>query len=106
MGQPPPIAVDPRSSEIQSRIARLASDCGCAMGGVFSTVTLVAVTVYFLGIGPLDWSSGMSAIALVFVSSLLGKLFGLLVARIRILWLRRLLETRRESVEVSHVHMH
>jgi hypothetical protein len=55
------------------------------------------------GFGP---GSALVAIGFVFAVSAVGKLIGLGVARIQLLWLRRALTARLASVEVSRVDMH
>jgi len=97
---------DPRIVEIRSRMASLANECGCTMGGTFFAAAVALAVTYFLIAGRPDLGSGLLAIGFVFVASVVGKLVGLSVARIRLLWLRRVLTARLASVEVSHVHLH
>lgn len=97
---------DPRIGESRSRIASLANECGCTMGGTFFAAAVAVSVTYFLIAGAPDLGSGLLAIGFVFVASVVGKLVGLSVARIRLLWLRRVLTARLASVEVSRVHLH
>jgi hypothetical protein len=97
---------DPGIAELRSRVASLASDCGCSMGGIFLAAALTGAAIYFLIAGGLGLSSGLLALAFVFAASVIGKLVGLAVARIRMLRLRRMLAARLASLEGSHVHLH
>ena len=106
MGQPPANEGDSRIGEIRFRIARLANECGCAMGGTFLAIAVTTSIAYFLVAGEPGLRSGLLAIGFVFVASMVGKFVGLGVARIRLLWLHRVLTARLASVEMSHVHLH
>src|SRR5205823_12877452 len=97
---------DARIGEIRSRIARLATECGCNMGGIFFAVAVPLVVTYFLIAGGLSLGSGLLAIGFIFVASVVGKLIGLSLARIRMLLLRRILAVRVAAMEVSRVHLH
>lgn len=97
---------DPWTAEIRSRIARLASECGCTMGGIFLAAAMAAAVAYFVITAALDFGSMLLAIGFVFGASVVGKFVGLGVARIRLLLLRRALSARRTSIEATHVHMH
>lgn len=97
---------DTRRAELRSRIATLGRECGCTMGGVFFAVAAMLTIAYFLATGLPSVGSGLLAIGFVFAASLLGKLVGLGVARIRLLALRHALTSRLSSLEVEHVHLH
>lgn len=76
------------------------------MGGVFFAGAAMLTVAYFLATGPPSVGSGLLAIGFVFAASMLGKLVGLSVARIRLLALRRALTTRLSSLEVERVHLY
>ena len=76
------------------------------MAGAFFTVAVAAVVVYFFSAQRPDIRSSLAALGFVLTASLLGKLIGMGIARIKILWLRRVLERRLTSAEVSHIHLH
>jgi hypothetical protein len=97
---------DPSKAELRTRIATLAQECGCTMGAVFFAGASVVAVAYFLATGQLGIGPGLLAIGFVFAASLLGKLVGLSVARIRLLALRGSLTTRLSSFEVECVHLH
>jgi hypothetical protein len=97
---------DSRRAELRSRIVTLGQECGCAMGGVFLAGAAVLTIAYFLATGLPSVGSGVLAIGSVFVASLLGKLVGLGVARVKLLAIRHALTSRLSSFEVEHVHLH
>lgn len=85
---------DPRTPELRSRIARLANDCGCMMGGVFFAAAVAVAVTYFLVEGRPGISSGLLSICFVTAASAVGKLLGLSIARVKLLWLLSVLGTR------------
>jgi hypothetical protein len=97
---------EPRIEELRARLASLASECGCTMGGIFLAIALVAAVLYFLIRGGLGLQSGLAAAGLIFLASVAGKLVGLGAARIRMVRLRRMLTARLTAAEESHVHVH
>jgi VIT1/CCC1 family predicted Fe2+/Mn2+ transporter len=97
---------DPRKSEFRSRSAALGQECACAMGGLFLIGAAVLAIGYFATTKQLSTASALVAIGLVFVASLMGKLVGLAVVRIRLLTLRRAIARRLSKNEARHVHMH
>lgn len=97
---------DPRRAESRARIATLAGECGCTLGGVFLAVAFLLAVAYFGAGGRLAPGPVLLALGLVLAATLLGKLVGLGVARLRLLALRRSLLRRLASPEVRHVHLH
>jgi hypothetical protein len=97
---------DPRRAQARARIAALAGECGCTLGGVFLAVAAVLAVAYFAAGGRVAAGPVLLALGLVLAASLLGKLVGLGVARLRLLALRRSLSRRIASPEVRHVHLH
>lgn len=91
---------------LRARLASLAGECGCTMGGVFLVIALAAAVMYFLVRGGLGMQSGLAALGLVFLASVIGKLVGLGAARIRMIRLRRILTARLETMEAHRVHVH
>jgi hypothetical protein len=85
---------DPRTAELRSRIVHLENDCGCTMGGVFFAAAVAVAVTYFLIEGRPGIISGLLSIPFVLVASAVGKLFGLGIARIRLLWLLGTLNMR------------
>lgn len=96
----------PRIEELRARLASLAGECGCTMGGIFLAVALVAAALYFLVRGGLGFQSGLAALGLIFLASVTGKLVGIGAARLRMVRLRRMLAARLTAIEDSHVHLH
>lgn len=81
-------------ARLRSRIASLASECGCAMGGIFLVASAAGAAAYVLATGRPGLGSGLAALGVVGASSAAGKLTGIAIARLRLLRLRRLLEAR------------
>jgi hypothetical protein len=96
----------PEIDELRARLASLASECGCTMGGVFLAIAVALAVVYFLVRGGFGVQSGLAALGLVFLASVIGKLIGLGAARIRMARLRRILAARLSAMEAHHVHVH
>ena len=99
-------SAEPRVDELRARLATLAGECGCTMGGIFLAIALVVAVLYFLAKGGLGLQSGLAALGLVFLASIIGKLVGIGAARLRMARLRRILAARLTAVEASHVHVH
>lgn len=95
-----------RKEEIRTRIAKLANECGCNLGGVFFAAAMAAAVIYFLIAEGVGLGSVLVAAGLVFVTSIVGKFVGLYLARIRLLLLRRVLRARLASVGANRVHLH
>ena len=98
--------MEPRVEQLRARLATLAAECGCTMGGVFLALALVAAILYFLVRGSLGLQSGLAALGLIILASIVGKLVGIGAARIRMVKLRRMLAARLTTIEESHVHLH
>jgi hypothetical protein len=105
---------DPRRGEFRARIAALANDCGCTMGGIFLVAATVLAIGYFVLGGRLGIGQIAIAIGFALLASFVGKGVGLGIARLRLLWLRRALTARLRAssapsaptVEVSRVDVH
>ena len=97
---------EPTVEELRARLASLAAECGCTMGGVFLGIALVAAILYFLVTGAPGLQSGLAALGLIFLASVTGKLVGIGAARIRMARLRRMLTARLSTTESRHVHLH
>jgi hypothetical protein len=94
-------------SEVQVRMARYNRECGCALGGVFMVAALLTVLVYIVVTASLSIGVFGIGIAFVLVSSLTGKVLGLVMASVRLELLRRTLSRRaRRLRRESHVHMY
>lgn len=99
-------ADDPERATLQSRAAAYSTDCGCKVGATFMAGALVLAAVYlaFAGLGLETCGIGL---AFVFVATMVGKLTGLLVASLRLAFLRRSLSRRLRSERYSaYVHVH
>ena len=74
------------------------NECGCAMGGAFIAVTLTALILYGLVYRGFSWDHWLidlvSATACLFGASILGKMLGIGLARIRLILLGRELHRR------------
>ena len=105
---------DPRRGELRARIAALANDCGCTMGGIFLVAATVPAVGYLVLGGRLGIGQIAAAIGFVLLASFVGKGIGLGIARVRLLWLRRALTARLRAswapsaaaVEVGGVDVH
>jgi hypothetical protein len=74
------------------------NECGCTMGGIFIVtmfVCLIMDRLYFHEISGAGWiTTLLRGIALVFGASILGKLIGIAIARLRLAWVHRELRLR------------
>lgn len=80
------------------RAKALSSECGCSMGGAFMVIALVLVVVHEV----VSAGSAQAGVigrllrdgAIVFGAGITGKLTGLALARVRLVWLYRELRIR------------
>lgn len=94
-------------SDLQARMARYNRECGCSLGGLFMVAALLAAIAYIVVTADFSISAAGAGIALVIVSSLLGKSLGLAVASVRLELLRRSLSRRvRRLSGDDHVYVH
>ena len=70
-------------------IARLGNECGCAMGGSFLVAASLLAAAYPVFFGELGVRLVVLAVGFVFVTSMLGKLTGILIAVARLAVIRR-----------------
>jgi hypothetical protein len=94
-------------SDVQARTARYNRECGCSLGGLFMVAALLAAVAFIVVTA--DFSIGVAGagIAFVIVTSLLGKVLGLVVASVRLGMLRRSLLRRVRRVRgEGHVYVH
>jgi hypothetical protein len=98
---------DTRADDVRRTAARLADDCGCAMGGAFLWVALLVgapTLVITQHARPLAF---VGAIAAVFAAAGLGKAVGIGLATLRLLLLvRRLGSVAATERGPRHVHLH
>lgn len=80
---------DPGKATTRATIARLGSECGCAMGGVFLVGASLLVAAYAVVFGEFGGRLVVLGIAFVLVASMLGKLTGVLTAVVRLALIRR-----------------
>jgi hypothetical protein len=80
------------------RAKALSNECGCAMGGAFMVAALVLVIGYEVVAG---WAGPSNVLvrvlrdaAIVFGAGVAGKLTGIGIARVRLVWLYRELRVR------------
>lgn len=92
---------DPRRGELRARIAALANDCGCTMGGVFLVGAGLLAVAWFVAGGRLGIGEMALAGGLVVLASFIGKGIGLALARVRLLWMRRVLTARLRAASVA-----
>lgn len=76
------------------------------MSGVFLVAATALISAYFVVTRQPSIATGLLAIGLVFAMSLLGKVVGLMVARLRLLAVRRVVERRLSESQVRHVDVH
>jgi VIT1/CCC1 family predicted Fe2+/Mn2+ transporter len=99
-------ANDPERATLQARAVAYSKDCGCTMGAAFFAGALLLAVTY-LAVAGLELSSCGIAVAFVFLATVVGKLTGLLVASLKLTFLRRSLSGRLRSERYSaHVHLH
>jgi hypothetical protein len=96
-------SADPRRAQLRARIAMLGDECGCKMAGVFLVCAAVLTVAYLLAAQRLNLASSLLALGFVFAMTMLGKLVGLSMARVRLLLLRRSVFRQLSEPEVPHV---
>ena len=84
----------PDKAAIRAKIARLAGECGCAMGGVFLIAASVIAATYSVAVSEPSIRLLLLSAPFVFVGALLGKLTGVMLAVVRLTVLRRRLAAR------------
>jgi hypothetical protein len=100
-------ADDPERATLQARAAAYSSDCGCAMGAAFMAGASLVALLYFVFAHGLGFWPGLAGLAFVLVATMVGKLAGLLVASLKLAFLRRSLSRRLRSERCSaYVHVH
>lgn len=97
---------DPRKADFRSRIAALSNECGCTMGGVFLVVAAAVVIAFFIATSWLSVATGLLGCGFVLAMSLLGKVVGLFVVRVRLVAMRRTVERRLCEGGVRYVDVH
>jgi hypothetical protein len=99
-------ADDPERATLQARAVAYSAECGCKLGATFLAGALVLAVVYLALAGPGLLTCGV-ALAFVFIATIVGKLIGLLVASVKLSFLRWSLSRRLRSERYSaHVHVH
>jgi hypothetical protein len=89
---------DPGKATTRAAIARLGTECGCAMGGVFLMAASLLVGAYAVLFGGFGARLVVLGVVFVFVGSMLGKLTGVLIAVARLALIRRRLLGHRPAV--------
>jgi hypothetical protein len=89
---------DPGKATARASIARLGSECGCAMGGAFLIAAFLIAAAYAVFFGDLGVRLVLLGVVFVFVTSMLGKLTGVLIAVARLAVIRRRLGGHVASV--------
>lgn len=85
---------DPQREVFQRRAIAYHRDCGCAMGGAFMVVTAALVVLDVLFVHRFSLEHALVGTAAVFVAAALGKAFGLGLAAMRLVVLRRTIVAR------------
>ena len=99
-------ADDAEAAALQWRARAYSQECGCAMGAVFLSASLVLALIYFAATGNLGVRSGMAGVTFVFLASMFGKGAGLVLARSKLALLRWSLARRLQRAGPRHVYMH
>jgi hypothetical protein len=89
---------DPGKATTRASIARLGNECGCAMGGSFLIAASLLSAAYAVFFGELGVRLVVLAVGFVLVTSMLGKLTGILIAVARLAVIRRRLRGQVASV--------
>jgi VIT1/CCC1 family predicted Fe2+/Mn2+ transporter len=85
---------DPQRSAVYSAVGKYNRECGCTLGGLGFVGALVSVAAYAALTHAVSLAAIGAEIALVFTAAIAGKIVGLLVASLRLGWLRRSLARR------------
>jgi hypothetical protein len=98
---------DAHAGDVRHVAARLADDCGCAMGGIFLWAALLLGGPAYVVTHDARPLSFLVAVAGVVVAAALGKLVGVGIATLRLLLLvRRLGSVAAPRRGFRHVHLH
>jgi len=89
---------DPGKATARASIARLGNECGCGMGGAFLIAASLLVAAYTVFSGELGVRLVLLGFVFVFVTSMLGKLTGILIAVARLAVISRRLGRHVSSV--------
>jgi hypothetical protein len=92
---------DPERKALEARAVEYGRACGCSEGALFLAVAVVVTAVYVVVWGAVDLQTGIASLVFVFAAALVGKLAGLLLARLRLRLLGRSIARR-----LSHVYVH
>jgi hypothetical protein len=85
---------DGEKARVRGRARRYAHACGCALGGAFSVLAILACLAGFVLAGHFHWTLIPLGVAGVLCAGLLGKAIGVAWARARLLLLHRSLVHR------------
>lgn len=76
----------------QRKIDKYRKDCGCALGGVFLVTATLLYTVYVITSRSYNLHAVLVGFGVVFASAVSGKLIGIGIARIKLIFLCKLIE--------------
>jgi hypothetical protein len=99
-------AGDAEAAALHARARAYSQECGCAMGAIFLSVSLVLALIYLATTGGLGVRTGIVGVMFVFLASMLGKMTGLVLARAKLARLRWSLARRLQGTSPRHVYMH
>ena len=82
-----PSTSETRNNQISYLLNRYKNECGCFVGGLFMGTSVIVISSYFLmseaEFLELAWSSIFGVVAIVFASSIIGKIVGKLFAKVQ-----------------------
>lgn len=91
-----PSESDDTNNQLSILLNEYKNECGCFTGGIFMGMSVVGMCIYFsvseAAFLELSWSSMLGVVGLVFGSSIIGKLIGLIWAKIQMLRIARRVE--------------
>ena len=97
---------DPERVELVARARKHSRDCGCAMGGAFLGIAVLLTLGYLAATPDVSARSVLAGALFVVITTLLGKLLGLLLAWVKLVVLYRSLSRRLGRGGTDHVYLH
>jgi hypothetical protein len=99
-------ADDPQRAVLEARASRYVGECGCKLGSVFLAVASIVVPVLIGFRGDVSVGVVVVGVLAVFASSVVGKVLGLLIALVRLMFLHASLSRRVGVARAGYVELH
>lgn len=84
-----PSESESKNNQISNLLNRYKNECGCFMGGIFMGMSVIIIISYLMMIeatfSDMGWGAMILVVGIVFVSSIVGKIVGLVWAKVQML---------------------